>query len=214
MELSGMIILSAEECVMSLSCHSATFSMETSAFALRTLASPVILSQVMGFLLCGIADEPFCPRLNGSSASCSSVLCRFLISVAIFSSEAATIAMRSKIFRVPVPLDHLGRDLGPLKPQFPAGYLLHFRLDVRICPDSPRKFPDADGFHGVLHPLKVPFHFLIIKRHFQAECNRLRVDAVASSYHGRAFVQFCFCFQRPYKVADIGNNKPGGFLHQ
>jgi hypothetical protein len=47
---------------MSRSCHSATFSSPTVAAARTTRASPQIRSATTGFRLCGIADEPFCPR--------------------------------------------------------------------------------------------------------------------------------------------------------
>lgn len=40
-------------------------------------AMPQILSDLTGFLLCGIAEEPFCFGLKYSSASLTSVLCRW-----------------------------------------------------------------------------------------------------------------------------------------
>ena len=59
----------------------------------RTIrASPAIRSQVIGFFLCGMAEEPFWPLPNGSSTSQTSVRCRFRISVANCSSEEATTA--------------------------------------------------------------------------------------------------------------------------
>src|SRR6266705_736877 len=55
-----MTTRSAEECEMSRSCQSATFSSPTSAFARTTRASPQSRSATTGFRLCGIAEEPFC----------------------------------------------------------------------------------------------------------------------------------------------------------
>ena len=74
---------------MSRSCQSAIFSYAACTFDLTTRASPQICSQVTGFRLCGIADEPFCPAPNGSSASRTSVRCRWRTSSAIFSHNAA-----------------------------------------------------------------------------------------------------------------------------
>ena len=86
---SGRTTRSALEWEMSRSCQSATFSSPTAAAARTTLARPQIRSATMGLRLCGIADEPFWPRPNGSCTSRSSVRARCLISVANRSSDAA-----------------------------------------------------------------------------------------------------------------------------
>ena len=52
------------------------------------LANPQICSQLTGLRLCGMAELPRCPSLNGSSASRTSVRCRCRISSAIRSSIA------------------------------------------------------------------------------------------------------------------------------
>ena len=77
---------------MSRSCQSATFSKPTSALARTTRARPQIRSATTGFRLCGIDDEPFCPRPNGSCTSATSVRARCRISSAKLSSEEATTA--------------------------------------------------------------------------------------------------------------------------
>ena len=77
---------------MSRSCHSATFSRPTSAAPRTTRARPQMRSATTGFRLCGIADEPFCPRPNGSCTSATSVRARCRISSANLSSDDATIA--------------------------------------------------------------------------------------------------------------------------
>ena len=56
-----MTTRSADECEMSRSCQSATFSRPTSAFARTTRARPQMRSATTGLRLCGIADEPFWP---------------------------------------------------------------------------------------------------------------------------------------------------------
>ena len=83
---------SADECEMSRSCQRATFSSPTSAFARTTRAIPQMRSAVIGLRLCGIADEPFWPRPNGSSTSRTSVRARWRISVAKRSSDEASSA--------------------------------------------------------------------------------------------------------------------------
>ena len=77
---------------MSRSCQSATFSKPTSAAPRTTRARPQIRSAVTGFRLCGIADEPFWPRPNGSSTSRTSVRARWRISSANVSSDEASTA--------------------------------------------------------------------------------------------------------------------------
>ena len=89
MHESGNINRSAEEWLISRSPQRATFSKAVTACPLISLASPHTLSVNSGFLLCGMDDEPVCPSLNGSSTSLISVLCKPLISVAIFSRVAA-----------------------------------------------------------------------------------------------------------------------------
>ena len=61
MKLSGRITRSTDECEMSRSCHSATFSSAAMALPRSSRASPTICSQPIGLRLCGIADEPFWP---------------------------------------------------------------------------------------------------------------------------------------------------------
>ena len=86
---SGAKTRSTAECEMSRSCHSATFS-SAGVTAARTMrARPVRFSDSTGLRLCGIADEPFWPGLKYSSASRTSVRCRWRISMARFSIELA-----------------------------------------------------------------------------------------------------------------------------
>ena len=87
---SGAIMRSTEECEMSRSCQSATFSI-AGVTALRTMrARPVRFSVSTGLRLCGIADEPFCPSEKNSSASSTSVRCKWRNSVASRSTDEAT----------------------------------------------------------------------------------------------------------------------------
>ena len=58
---------------------------------LMYLAKPVKFSLKIGFLLCGIAEEPFWPELKNSSTSKISVLCKCLISITNLSIDEAMI---------------------------------------------------------------------------------------------------------------------------
>ena len=53
---------STDECEMSRSCHSATFSSPACALPRSTRARPAMRSDMIGLRLCGIALEPFCAR--------------------------------------------------------------------------------------------------------------------------------------------------------
>ncbi len=84
--------LSTDEWEMSRSCQRAMSSSAAWALARTTRASPQICSEVTGLRLWGMADDPFCPEANGSSASRTSVRWRWRTSSAIFSIDAAMIA--------------------------------------------------------------------------------------------------------------------------
>ena len=58
---------------MSRSCHSATFSRAARALVRTSRASPHTCSHETGLRLWGIALDPFCPSVNGSSTSRISV---------------------------------------------------------------------------------------------------------------------------------------------
>ena len=74
---------------MSRSCHSAMFSIAGLTAARTMRDSPVRFSDSTGLRLCGMADEPFWPGEKYSSASRTSLRCRWRTSVARFSSDPA-----------------------------------------------------------------------------------------------------------------------------
>ncbi len=59
-------------------------------------ARPVMFSVSTGLRLCGMAEEPFWPAEKNSSASSTSVRCRWRISVASRSSDEAMTASVAK----------------------------------------------------------------------------------------------------------------------
>ena len=93
---SGAITRSTEEWEISRSCHSATFSSAGTALARTTRASPERFSDSTGLRLCGIAEDPFCPGWKNSSASRTSLRCRWRISVASRSMPEAITASVQK----------------------------------------------------------------------------------------------------------------------
>ena len=78
---------------MSRSCQRATSSSAATAWPRITRARPEMRSAVIGLRLCGMAELPFWPAAKASSASRSSVRCRWRSSVARRSSELAATAI-------------------------------------------------------------------------------------------------------------------------
>ena len=96
MVASGAMTRSTDECEMSRSCHSATFSMAGTTAMRTSRARPVRFSDRIGLRLCGIAEDPFCFGAKNSCASSTSVRCMWRISTATFSTEEATTPSAAK----------------------------------------------------------------------------------------------------------------------
>ena len=94
--LSGRTMRSAELWLMSRSCQRATFSMPTRALPRSTRAQPAMRSLRIGLRLWGMAEDPFWPLPNASSASRTSVRCRWRTSVANFSMLEPMMAMAAR----------------------------------------------------------------------------------------------------------------------
>ena len=125
---SGAITRSTDECEMSRSCQSATSSIAGTTAIRTSRARPVRFSVRTGLRLCGIADEPFWPGAKYSSASSTSVRCRWRISIAsrsielaITPSVAKNIACRSR----GITWVETGSGVRPIA-------LRHMRLDRRV----------------------------------------------------------------------------------
>ena len=125
---------STEECEISRSCQSGTFSNAACAFERTIRASPEICSQVMGFRLCGIADDPFArtrtappPRALrfAADAGFRAQFCR---------GVEAIPAKRRNVMGVQVARNHLGRDGSCAQAQPLADSL--FGLGVRYARTS------------------------------------------------------------------------------
>ena len=184
----GPIIRSTEECEMSLSCQSATFSSAGMTAERTTRASPVRFSVSTGLRLCGMAEEPFWPAEKNSSASRNSVRCKCRIStasrstpLAITPSTAKNMACRSR--GITCVECGLGRE---------AQLLRHMGLDAGI--DAGERADGAgNGAGRNLRPRglqagAVAGEFGIVPGQLDAEGGGLRVDSVATADTEREFV--------------------------
>ena len=186
MKLSGRMTRSTDECEMSRSCQSATFSSAAMALPRSSRARPAICSQPIGLRLCGIADEPFCPLANGSSTSPISVFCRPRISSANFSSDAAVIASVRHQFGVTIALDHLRGDRRGLEAKPLADARLDRGIEVREGPDRAGDLADGDDVAGAQHAIEIALKLRVPQRQLEPERHRLGVHAVRPADHRRA----------------------------
>ena len=138
---------------MSRSCHSGTFSKPATALPRSTRARPLMRSQVIGLRLCGIAEEPFCPRANGSAASRTSLRCRWRTSVAKRSrelpriaSDASSSACRSRATTWVATSSRAQAELGQRE-------ILDARVDVAVRADGARELAHGDAGEGALDAL-------------------------------------------------------------
>ena len=130
---------------MSRSCQSATFSRPTSALPRTSRASPQIRSATIGLRLCGIADEPFCPRANGSSTSRTSVRARWRISSGEAIERGREERERREELRVAVALEDLGRRRRRLEPERLACDALDLGRRRRVRADRARELARPAG---------------------------------------------------------------------
>ena len=175
---------------MSRSCQSATFSRPTSALPRTTRAIPQRRSAVIGLRLCGIADEPFCRRPNGSSTSPTSVRARCRISVAKRSSEEATSASAVEQLGVPVALQDLRRARSGLEAETLAGNALHLGIGGGIGADGARELADAQSLDRPGEPLPVAVEGERPARELEPERRRLGMDPVGAAHAERLAVLF------------------------
>ena len=146
-----------------------------------TRASPQMRSATTGLRLCGIADEPFWPRPNGSSTSRTSVRARWRISSANESSEEArtasavmSSACRSRC-RIWV---EVGAGSSPRRSQATrstSGSIAAY------CPTAPESFPTRQVSSAARSCVRSPIELERPAGELEAEGRRLRVDAVGAA---------------------------------
>lgn len=172
---------------MSRSCHRATFSSAGTTAARMMRASPVRFSVSTGLRLCGIADEPFWPGAKYSSASRTSVRCRWRISIASRSMPLATtpstaknMACRSRGMTW-VETGSTASRAWPRHAPRPG-------VDVGEGADRARDGAGGDLPAGGHQPVAVAVELGIVPGQLQAEGGRLGMDGVAAADADRVLV--------------------------
>ncbi len=200
MVASGASTRSTDECEMSRSCHSATFSSAGTTAARTSRASPVRFSASTGLRLCGMADEPFWPGAKYSSASRTSVRCRWRTSIARFSIEPAmtpsTAKNRAWRSRGMTWVDELGGDVR-----------LDPRIDVCEGADRARDGAGRDLAACFLQPPPAAGEGGVVPGELEAEGGRLGVDAVAAAEAGGVFVLLGAALQRRQQRIEVGEQQ-------
>ena len=173
-------------------------------------ARPVRFSESTGFRLCGIADEPFWPGEKNSSASRTSLRCRWRISVASRSTDEATTPSVAKIHGVAVARDHLRRDRLGAEAQRAGDVFLDARIDVGEGADRARDRGGRDFLAGGMEPPAGAGEFGVGVGELQAEGRRLGVDAVAAPDGRGQLVLLGAAAKRGQQRVDVGQQDVGG----
>ncbi len=173
-------------------------------------ARPVRFSVSTGLRLCGIADEPFWPSEKNSSASSTSVRCRWRISVASRSIEEATTPSVAKIHRVAVARDDLRRDRLGREAHLLGDMRLDARIDVGEGADRAGDRAGRDLLARRDQALLGAGEFGIGLRELQAEGRRLGMDAVRAADGRRHLVLEGAALQRGQQRVDVGEQEVGG----
>ena len=173
-------------------------------------ARPVKFSDSTGLRLCGIAEEPFCFSEKNSSASSTSVRCRWRISVASRSMEEATTPSVAKIHRVPVARNHLRRDRLDRQSHRLRDVLFDARIDLRERADRAGDRAGRDllarGDEARARARKLGIGL----RELQPERGRLGVDAVRAADGRRHLVLERAALERREQRVDVGDQDVGG----
>ena len=167
---------------MSRSCHSATFSSAGITAERTSRASPVRFSVRIGLRLCGIDDEPFCPASNGSSASRTSVRCKWRISTARRSIDEATTASALRSRRVRRSRGMTWLEIGSgRRPSLSATCASTLGSTLAKVPTGPEIAQVATLEDRAIARALAGAHELgEVASQLEAECGGLGVDAVAA----------------------------------
>ena len=149
----------------------------------------MIRSQTIGLRLWGIADEPFwVPARNGSSASRTSVRCRWRISVAKRSSPAPASATASQQLRVAVARHHLRRHVLAAQPEPGQHRALHLGPVRRVGAHGARQRAHRHPLHRALEPAQIALGLEREARELHPEGGGLGLDPVRAAHAERAGV--------------------------
>ena len=170
-------------------------------------ACPVKFSVSTGLRLCGMADEPFCPGEKYSSASSTSVRCKWRISTASRSMEPAITASVAKNMACRSRGMTWGGDRLDREAQLLRDIGFHFRRDIREGANRP-----GNGTGRNLRPCRPEARLAAVElgmslRQLEAKGGRLRMDAVAAADGGGMAVLLCPALQRRQQVVEVGQQK-------
>ena len=195
---------------MSRSCHSVTFS-SAGITALRTTrARPVRFSVSTGLRLCGIEELPFCPAEKNSSASRTSVRCRWRISVARFSIEEATTARAAKKAACRSRGMTWVETGSTARPSLLRHVLLDPRIDVGEGAHRPGDGAGRDLGARRHQPGAVAGEGGVVAGQLDAEGRGLGMDGVAAADGERVLVLQRALLQRRQQPVDVGDQDVGG----
>ena len=145
-------------------------------------------SHVIGLRLCGIAEEPFWPRANGSAASRTSLRCRWRISVAKRSSELPRIASDASSSAWRSRATTCVATSSRPRPSSRQSELLDARVDVAVRADGARQLADGDAGEGALDALAAAAQVVPPAEQLEPERRRLGVHAVGAAHARRGAV--------------------------
>ena len=175
-------------------------------------ARPVRFSVSTGLRLCGMAEEPFWPGEKYSSASSTSVRCRWRISVASRSIEEATtpsvakyMAWRSR----GMTWVETGSTASPI---CSATYSSTRGSILAKVPTAPEIAQVAISALRRDQPQLAALELGIGLRELEAEGGRLGMDAVAAADGRRHLVLEGAALERGEQRVDIGDQQVGGAL--
>src|SRR5581483_8994485 len=201
-----MMTRSTDECEISRSCQSGTFSKAACALERTTRASPLICSQVTGLRLCGIAEELF-----GFSYFSS-------LKVANLGGELVERAgddrERRQVVGVAVALNHLRRDGSGLQSQALAHLFFEFGAEMGESSNCAGKLSDSHFFSGAIKALDVAAHLRIPVSELESEGDGLSVNAVGASDHGRVFELPGAALENIVQLAEILRDDRGGLADE
>ena len=130
-----------------------------------------------------------------------------------FVEGAADDRQRRQKFGVPVALDDLGGQPGGFQAHLLADVGFDPGIDVGIGADRAGQFADGDDVAGPFQALDVAFGFVHPQGEFQAEGQRLRMDAVGPADHDGVFVFGGAAFQDRVEFFEVVEEDAGGLLH-
>ena len=212
MKLSGRMTRSTEECEISRSCQSATFSIPTMPLARIVRAILVIRSDPIGLRLWGMAATLFGPRPNVSWTSPISVRCSPRISSAHFSSEAAIIASDDSYSACRSPWITCVETSAGASPR--RRHTVSSIVGSRCAnvPTAPQIFPIATPSRARTIRARLTLEFRVPQRQLHAERHRFVPRTAGVADHGGVAVFDCPARARPRsRTVDILQDQVAGF---